>query len=201
MSRRSRILCYVLAALLLLVGAFRLVSPARVLIDPLSATGTVHCLPGCRFERDPVMLLGEEMRKQAWAMPDVERRIGERMERPGSRAFLVAASLLRALPFALIFFSLAFAMWSFARRGFTSHGSSWLRRAAGAALFWSLLLPVSDVLRHKALHPVVTGSEGLNILFDLPAMLVGLLISGAAWVTILIVEEALALRAELEDYV
>jgi hypothetical protein len=172
-----------------------------VLVNPLAATGSLDCTPECRFNRDPVMLLGEEMRKQAWRTADIERRIAERLEQPRTQAYLVAAASLRALPFAMMFFSLAFALWSFARHGFTAHGSKWLRRAAAAALVWSLLLPVSDLLRHKALYPAVTGSEGLSILIDVPAMLVGLLISGAAWVSILIIEEALALRAELEDYV
>ena len=198
---RFRILCHILSALLLVVALWQLVGPAVIVTDPMLVGSRVQCTPECTVERDPVRLLTDEYWKLAWRTPNIDALIAQRLEQPAVQGLLIATALLRAIPLFLLFISLAIAVRGFAVRGVSRREVRWLRRAAFASILWTLAQPVSDSLQRRAMNAVVRGSEESSFLLDPERLLSGLLIAGVALVAIRIIEGALALRDDLEDYV
>lgn len=198
---RFKTISNALAALLLLVGCWQLAGPIAVVTDPMLIGSAVQCTPDCRVQRDPVRLLTDDHWKMAWQMPDIEARIAERLEQPGVRALLVASSLLRRLPLFFLFVFLAVAARGFAVRGVSAREVGWLKWAARTAILWTLVQPVADTLQRRAMNAVARGREEFSILLDPERILTGLLIAAVALVAIRIIEAALLLRDDLEDYV
>jgi hypothetical protein len=96
---------------------------------------------------------------------------------------------------------LAAGIRSFAEAGFTRRSMLWFRVAAAAALLWSLAGPISRSLRASAFDVIFTGVEKFRLPIGFHDLIQGLLISGAALVAIWAIEEAIAIRSSLDDYV
>jgi hypothetical protein len=199
-ATRFRLICNALALVMLLVGVRQLVNPAMTLSDPLYSTAQLNC-PPCMYQFDPVRLLDSPLQKGAWQTPGMEQRIVQRLQAPHVRWLIFAAEAVRAVPLFFLFLGLAVGIRSFAKAGFTRRSMLWLRVSAAAALLWSLAGPVSRSLRASAFDVLFTGVESFRLPIGFHDLIQGLLISGAALVAIWAIEEAMAIRRSLDDYV
>lgn len=194
-------MCSGLAALFLVIGVVRLAASALPLVDPLLTTAQYECNP-CLVRTDPILLIeSDSARQRAWRTPGTEERILERIARFDVKLMLFLAQAARGIPFFAMFLALAIAMRSFQRRGFNAAAVRWIRRGALAAVVWTLAQPVAMSLRWTALSPITHGRELRHIVFDGDALILGILIAGAAWVVAWALEEALVIQRDLEEYV
>jgi hypothetical protein len=200
-AKRFRWACYALAALFLAIGTARLATSALPLIDPLLTTARYACDP-CVVRTDPVRLIEPEAaRERAWRTPGTEERILDRIGAPDVKLMLFVAQTVRAIPFFLMFLALAMALRGFARTGFNPASVRWIRRAALAAVAWTLAQPVSMSIRWTAFSPITHGRELRHVVLGGEDLVLGILIAGAAWVVAWALEEALVMQRDLEEYV
>jgi len=202
MSRatRFRLVCNLLALLMLIVGLRQLADPLLAFADPLLSTATLNCSP-CTYETDPVRLMDPPLQKQAWKIEGIEESILERLQQPHVQWLVFGAEAVRAIPLFVLFFALAAGIRRFAKIGFSRRLMSWLRLSAAAALVWALAHPVSRSMRASAFDVVLTGTESFRIPIDFYPLIQGALISGAALVALWAIEEATALQSNAEEYV
>jgi hypothetical protein len=200
-TRRFRIICNVLATLFVLVGAAHLATAFVPLADPLLSRAVISCDP-CRIEKDPVFLIEPETRRRdAWRTPGMAERISRRAEQPTVRLMLFAAEAVRGVPFFVMFLALAMGLRSFGSSGFSAGAVRWLKRSAAAAIVWTLAQPLSQSIRWTAFAPVTDREGVVHIVFGGSALLWGVLIAGAVWISVRALEAALVLQQDLEDYV
>ena len=199
-ARRFRLVCHGLAVLFLAIGLARLVTSVLPLVDPVLTTARIECDP-CTIRTDPVLLLAPGMARQEGWRTGAQERIVERVGRPDVRLMLFSAQALRAIPFFVMFLALALALRSFARSGFNAAAVRWLRRAALGAVGWTLAQPVSMSIRWTALSPITHGRDLTHVVFDGNELVVGMLIAGAVWVAVWVLEEAVVMKRDLEEYV
>ena len=199
-AARFRLVCNALAILMFLVGLRQLVDPALILVDPLLGSAELNCSP-CEYRIDPVRLVDPLLQKRAWQTPGADQRIIERLQLPTVPWLLFSVEAVRSIPLFLLFAGLALGIRSFAKTGFTSASIRWFRLAAAASLVWALAGPIARGFRASALDAAVTGVDGFRIALDFYDLLQGVMISGAALVALWAVEEAMAMRSNLEDYV
>lgn len=200
-ARRFRRVASVLVVLFLITGVLRLTAATVPLIDPRLGNITYECNP-CVLQTDPVLLLEpESARQKARRTPGSEQRILERIRLPEVKLMLFIASAVRAIPFFVMFLGFAMALRSFARAGFNRGGVRWLRRSALAAIVWTVAQPVAMSIRQTAFSPITHGRELRHLVFDSSALILGILIAGAAWLTVWALEEAVTMQRELEEYV
>lgn len=201
-AKRFRTVCNILASLFLIVAVGRLTTVALPLVDPILSTGTLNCGPPCKLETDPVLLLEPQgARKLAWQTPGAAEAVAAHARLTKTRAMLFASDLVRILPFFVLFFGLALAMRSFGRAGFNPAALRWLRRSAVASIVLALANPVSESIRWTAFSPLTQRSEVIQLVFSSREFLTGVLLSGAVWVCVWTLDRALALQADLEEYV
>lgn len=200
-TSRFRTACRLTAALFIAVAAARLLLSALPLIDPLLATAQLACDP-CGVRTDPVLLLeiGSEQRR-AWQTPGTGERIVELIRTPSVRLMLFLAEVVRSLPIVILFLSLAVALRRLASGGFSLGAIRWLRRAALAAIVWTLSLPVSQSLRSTALSPVTSGMQTLNLHIRVGDLILPALLAIAVWICVWALEEAVTIRKDLDDYI
>ena len=199
--RRFRAIAMVLALLLLAVGSMRLVLGSLSLIDPALTTATYSCDP-CVLETDVVRLLEpESTRVRVRETPGGADALRTLVSQPRVKLMLFISEWTRAVPFFLIVLSMAMGVRSLARTGFSEVSVRWLRRATTAGVAWTLLQPVSMSLRWTALSPVSHGKPIRHIVFDTDALVLGVILSAAAWIITWSLEEARAMRIDLEEYV
>lgn len=203
MDRTSRFrgACRLLAALFIIIACARLLTSLAPLFDPLLSTAYLECDP-CGVHTDPVLLLEPESeRRDAWRTVGAEQRILELIEQPRVRLMLLAAQLVRAVPFFMLFLSLAWALRSLASGGFNLGAIRWLRRATLAAVLWTVLLPVSQSIRWTAFSPVTSGSDAIVVAVNVAELIWPALLAAAVWICVRALEEALIMRKDLEDYI
>ena len=200
-TTRFRLICQGLAAFFLLVAVTRLAVSFFPIVDPLLTLPAIGC-EECSYQRDPVTLLEpQSARKRAWQTPGAAERIVQRLEEPKVRLMLVSAHLIRALPFFLVFGALAMALRSLAQKRFSSDAIRWLRRAAFASIVWALGHPIAQSVLWTAFSPITHGRELSHIVLDVSSVVWPVLLSGAVWVCVWALEEAMALQQDLEEYV
>lgn len=199
-TKRFSTICHALAAMFLLIGITRLATAALPLIDPRLSTVSYECEP-CALRTDPVLLLESSQRAKAWQTPGSAERIVERIRLPKVKLMLFVDHAVRAIPFFFLFLGLAMALRSFARMGFNHGGVLWLKRSALAAMVWALAQPVATSIRHAAFSPITLGREMRQVVLSGDSLIFGLLIGGAAWVTLWALDQALTMQRDLEGYV
>jgi hypothetical protein len=201
-AQRFRAVCNALAALFLIVAVGRLATAALPLVDPILSTASFTCGPPCRIETDPVLLLEPQAaRKAAWQTPGAAKSIAAHARLPKTRAMLFASELVSTLPFFVLFLGLALAMRSFGRSGFNLGALRWLRRSAVASVVLALVQPVAESIHWTAFSRVTHGSEVTQLVFSSGELIAGILLSGAVWVCVWVLDQALALKTDLEEYV
>jgi hypothetical protein len=186
--------------IMLLVGLRQLVDPLLVAADPLYGSAQMNC-PPCTYQLDPVRLLDPPLQKRAWQTAGMEQRILQRLEVPHVPWLLFAAEAARSVPLFVLFLGLAAGIRGFAKAGFTRQSMLWFRLSAAAAFAWTLAGPISRSMRAAAFDKIFTGVDQFRLPVDFYDLIQGILISGAALVAIWAIEEAMAIRSNLEDYV
>jgi hypothetical protein len=200
-STRFKVVSRSMALLFMLIAVFRIGSSAATWVDPLYGAAALECEP-CQITVDPVRLLAsEQARIRAWRTPGSEARIRERVQAPRVRTMLFAAEMVRAVPLSLLFLSIALALNSFASGGFSIRAVRWLRRASLAGVFWILSQPVSESIRSTALSPITEGREAQIVVLVMGPFFWAVMVVAATWVCLRAMEDALALRRDLEEIV
>ncbi len=200
-AKRFRAVARALALLLLLTGGVRLATGAFPLVDPALSTAIYTCDP-CRFDTDLARLIeSESTRQRVRAAPGGMSRLEAHVAQPGVRLMLFVGEAARAVPFFIMFLGMALALRALAAKGFSIDAVSWLRRAALAALVWTLAESASKSIRSTALSPIADAKPTRHLIVDSDALLIGIIISGAAWVIVWALEEAHAIQRDLEEYV
>jgi hypothetical protein len=199
---RFRAMCRGLAALFLLAGSGRLLWSVVPLADPVLGAAALNCAPSCSVTADPVrMLESDRQRERAWRTPGMDRRLAVHAERLDVRLMVTGAKLTLAIPLFLLLGSLAAALRSLARHGLDAGAVRWLKRAALAAVGWSVAQPIASSLRLTAFSPITDGRRMIVASVNLTDMAGGLIAASAAWITVRLFEEALSQRRELEEIV
>jgi len=184
---KTKAICLALTLLYLGVAFGRLATGFLPLVDPALSTAEISCASqGCRVDTRPARLLPMGESEAAALTQGARARLDAKLREPGIRRILFLAEMLRAVPSFLLFVGLAMAARHFAREWTLGAGAlAWLRRAAVAALAAVLAEPLADTIRATALSPIITGGAGeLFLVFDVPAFLSGLLLAGAAWLSV-----------------
>lgn len=202
MSRaaRFRVVCHFLSALLLITGLRQLVDPALTAVDPLLGTAQLSCSP-CRVDLDPVRLLDRPLWKRAWQDSGIDERIQLKLVQPNVRRLLIGATAALAIPLCVMFVSLSIAVRRFARNGFASRATRWLRLSALSALIWTLMGPVSRSMRAWAMDSTISGAENFRVPIDFYHLISGALIAGMAWAAAWALQEAVEIQRDLDEYV
>ena len=183
------------------VGAGRLALGALPLFAPQLSTFTVRCDP-CVFDADPVMLIEpESVRHQIRDAPSRVAELNAHIAQPRVKILLGLSSMLTAIPFFVVFVGMAMALRHLAAVGFNASAIRWIRRAALAALVWTVAQPVSASIRWTALSEITHGRTLRHINLDFTSLVFGIIVSGAVWLLVWALEEALEMRRDLEEYV
>ena len=198
---RFQAISWYLMGLLLLCACWRLVTPVAALVNPLWSTARLSCTPACVLALDPIQLLDREVRDQARTQPNIAQRIDDGLRRSGVRMVIAGARLLRALPEIFFFLALALAARGFARSGIEPRTLTWLRRAMWAALGWPMMSSVAHALNSWATMPMLTEKAEVHLGVYPQDLILGLVIAASLRLIIWALEEALALRADRNDYV
>jgi hypothetical protein len=200
-SRRFRFVCQALAFLFLVMALVQVLLAASTLASPLNGAITLDC-GSCVVERDPVRLLPtEEARIKAWRSAGADERILAHVRQVSVRAKLFVAQMLRALPFFVLFAGLAIAVHGFGKAGLNFSSVQWLRRSGLAGLIWVLMEPVALSIRMTAMSPITHGRELNHIAIGGNGFFLALMVAGAVWVCLRVMEEAFRLRSDLEEFV
>jgi hypothetical protein len=195
-SPRLQRFCRTLAFLFILAIAVRVAALAvPINATSLRATPVWGC-DICDLRGDLLMLARSEASRG-----EIDQRMLQQMERPKVAVMLHSARFIQFAPFFALFASLALAFRSLASSGFSRYAIRWMRRAAVASILLVLLEPVADSLRLTAFSAAVHGREHLMVRIEPMELLSSLLIAGAAWASLWALQEALALRKDLEKFV
>lgn len=200
-ATRFRTISRYLMGLALLCACWRLLTPVTALLNPLWSTARLSCVPACSLTLDPVQLLDRDVRDDARKVPSVDQRILKGLEEPGVRPVIVAARTLVAVPELLFFLALALAARAFARSGIERRTLAWLRTAMWAALIWPLMGSVAHALNSWATLHMITGRRDVHLGIYPQDLILGLVVAASLRLMIWALEEALALRADSDDYV
>jgi hypothetical protein len=200
-ERRFRKISFLLAVLLLVCGAWRLVTPLAAAVNPLWSTARISCTPACTAVLDPVRLLDRELRDGARGRPGVEERIRAGARSGAVHASVAAARTLKALPEAIFFFSLAAASLAFSRSGIQRKSLRWLRRAAWSALLYPIAGAAAHALNSFATTPLILANREVHLGIYPQELILGLAAAAGLWLIIWAMDEALSLRTDLDDYV
>ena len=200
-ARRFRRLARAMALFLFAAAAVRLATGALPLIDPRLSTAQVTCDP-CVLSTDGVRLLEpESVRERVRGVPSEVERLNRHLSQPKVKLLLFLAEMIRALPFFVMFLGMAMALRALAARGFNRDAVRWLRRAALAAIVWTIGQSAAASVRWTALSEITHGQATRHILLDPNSLIMGVMISGAAWVVLWALEEAQAMQEDLEEYI
>ncbi len=200
--RRFRALARGLSLLLLLIAGLRLATAALPLVDPALSTVVGPDCQSCFGTPDPAALIEREAaRQRVREDPAALAALQAHLAAPRTRLMLFAAEMIRALPFFAMFCAMALALRALAAHGFSATAIAWLRRAALAALVWPVGHSGAVSLRWTALSPIADGEPVNHLVVKVGALVVGILVSGAAWVIVWALEEARAMQQDLEEYV
>jgi hypothetical protein len=199
--RRFRATVAIVSTLFLLTGIVELGKSTLPLLDPLLTTARYSCDP-CRMSTNAMLWLdSDEMRQQVRADPEGPARLAAHLQTPSVKTMLFLSEAVRAVPFFLLFVAIAMGLRSLAAGGFSQVAIRWLRRSALAAVAWTLAQPIGMSIRWTALSPITHGRPLRHIVANSDTLLVGLLISGAAWAVAWALKEAYTMRRDLEEYV
>lgn len=198
-TARLRTTCRIIAVLCLLVGVVRLADATTPMFNPLWLSNHLLCRGlQCEVLGDPLRLLGPVKSIAARRVPDAREKLEARSRIPSVRAGLFAAKLTRAIPEALMYFFLAFAMRDFARgHPFGLGAVRWLRRSAGAALAAVVAQPIALSLRSTLLEPALDGRAELRLAVAGDEFLAGLFLVGVVWVAAWAIDEGRRAQDEL----
>jgi hypothetical protein len=195
-SPRLQKFCRALAFLFVLAIVLRVAALAvPINATSLRATPVWGC-DICDFRGELLMLARPEASRG-----EIDQRMLQQMERPKVALMLHGARLIQLAPFLALFASLALAFRSLATTGFSPYAIRWMRRAAFASIFLVLFEPVADSVRLTAFSAAIHGREHLIARIEPMELLWSLLIAGAAWASLWALQEALALRKDLEKFV
>ena len=192
---RFRRVCRAVFLLLIIIVLVRIAAAAVSPPSPLAASPVWGC-DICELRRDIVVSTPPQVERQA-----LDRSIVAHLGVPEVRSTLAAAQAIQLLPFVAVFFGLAMAFRSMASGGLAGPALRWLRRSAFATIFLILAEPVAQSMRWTAFSPVIHGREHLIVVADPTRMLWLVLLSFAVWASVWILEEAVVLRQDLEEYV
>ncbi len=186
----------------LLVAVGRLAMGFVPLYDASLLTARVQCIDfRCALRTDDARLLPEVSGRIPDLSPARAAELARFLDRPGTKIALFAGEAVHAIPAFLLFISLAAVSRAFAGAQGYAPIIRWLRRAAAAALALVFAEPLSDSIRATALSPFARGGEQVSICFDAGPFLWGLLLAGAAWVSVWALDQARRTEAELAEIV
>ncbi|QPQ55869.1 hypothetical protein IC614_04595 [Allosphingosinicella flava] len=202
LAHRARLFCLAMMMLFFAVAAGKLVAGFLPLADPALSTLKVYCrIDMCWPETDPMRLLPPRS-LQAGSLPEAQLvRLPEVIRTPRARNLMFAAEFVRSLPGIFLFVSLALASRAIAAGAGFSAIMGWLRRAAISAFVLVLAQQIANTLRATALSPVLLGREGLSVWLSGGAFLEGILLTGAAWMSVWALEKARRAEIELAEIV
>lgn len=201
-ARRVRRVCTAMMLVYGLVAFARLAMGFIPLYDASLLTARVQCIDfHCALRTDDARLLPEVSGR----IPNLSRartaELERFLDRPRTKAALFAGEAVHAIPAFLLFLSLAAVSRAFARAQGYAPIIRWLRRAAAWSLALVFAKPVSDTIRATALSPFRAGGERISICFDANPFFWGLLLAGAAWVSVWALDQARRTEAELAEIV
>lgn len=200
--RRLRAICTLMALAYFAVALGRLTAGMLPLIDPALSTAQIHCSPNnCWLDIDSLRLLPDGEREAVAAQPARRAALESLIARPQTRAALFAAGIVRAVPAVLLFVGLAMTFRAFAAGLGVGIPLSWLRWTTTAAVAAVLAQPVADTIRETALSSVLIGAHRLHPSFDGGTFLWGLLVAGAVWTAVRMLDGARRSEAELAQIV
>ena len=192
-ATRFRRVCRTLSVFCLLVVGLR-VAAALPVTDPFTGTPVWGC-DLCELRRELWTLTPADVARE-----EVDRRMQQRLQAPKAANLMTAAQLILVIPFVAVFTALALAFWHLAK-GLSRKAIRWLRRSALAAIVLAIAEPVAESLRLTAFSPVVYGREYRIISVSLSELIWAILLAGAAWAAVWVLERALEFKQDLEDYV
>lgn len=192
---RFQRVCRAVFLLLMMIVFMRIAAAVVSPPSPLAASPIWGC-DICELRRDIVVSSPPQLERRA-----LDRSIVAHLGMPKVRSSLAAAQAIQLLPFLTVFFALAMAFRTMALGGLAGPALRWLRRSALASIFLILADPVAQSIRWTVFSPVIHGREHLIVLADPTRMLWLILLSFAVWASVWIIEEAVVLRQDLEEYV
>ena len=192
---RFRTVCRSVFLLLMIILLVRLAAALVPPLNPLAGEPIWGC-DLCELRQDVVRLTPPEVERQA-----LDRLFVARLAMPGVSSMMRAAQAVQLLPFVAVFFCLAMAFRSMAAGGLTRPALRWLRRSALATTLLILADPISQSIRWTAFSPVIHGREHMIVSAEPARMLWLILLWGGMWAFVWILEEAVMLRRDLEEYV
>lgn len=201
-EQRLRSICTVMMVVYFAVAITRLAFGILPLINPALTTGQVICEPvGCRFDANSLRLLPNGERETV-AVSSVRRhQLDELIKGSRTKLMLFASEAVRALPAFFMFYGLAMVSRVFARGGGYGEAIPWLRRSAGFAIVSVLTQPLADTFRDSAVSSVTRGTESFFFSFDARSFVWGMLLAGAVWMALWVLNQARLVESELAEIV
>lgn len=200
-SRLGR-LSRAVALIAVILGAGRLVWVLSTVVDAAYATAFIRCTArGCGIDTAPIDLLPGSTPIAIRAMADTPAQIASLIQLPSVHHMIALGTAIESLPLVALYFLLARAFTLFAVDPVGDRAIPWLRLASLAALVTVLVQPVADSLRATALSPLIFGYQHNALIFNGGPFIRGLLLAGAAWISVRLLEQARDVRAELAEIV
>lgn len=158
---------------------------------------------GCVWHAQPSLLLSEETRIEIAASPAAQRRFDAYAARGDVRIGLALSDAVDTVPFALLVLSVGMALRRLggAARDALPQALRWLRRAAVAAIAWSLLQPVYDSLVETILSPGTPDGPTIMPSIYLGGIASPLLLAFAAYAAVWALEASLRAQRDLDGFV
>ncbi|WP_156351535.1 MULTISPECIES: hypothetical protein [unclassified Sphingomonas] len=158
---------------------------------------------GCVWKAQPGVLLAEETRIEVAASPVTQRRFDAYAARGDVRIGLALIDAVDTVPFALLILSVGLALRRLggAGRDALPQALRWLRRAAIAAIAWSLAQPVYESLLETLLSPGTP--DGAMIVLSIGFGMIGtaLLLAFAAYAAVWALEAAVRAQRDLAEFI
>lgn len=198
--RKAR-LCRWAGGLFLLAAAYMLGVVAFAALTPGAAPMCDG--QGCRWNARPTALLDRDVRLAVEATPATRVRFDAHVARPDVRLALAAARALDALPFGVLLLCVGVALRRLGTAGSDALAQAlpWLRRASLTAIVWTILGSFYDSAAETILSPGTPEGGTVMLSFYADDLVVGALLSMAAYVAIWAVEAGLATQRDLENFV
>lgn len=199
--RRFRWLSLTLTTLLLLCAAWRAMTPLAALVDPVWSTARLTCTPTCRVTTQPVRLLDRELQETGVRRLDIGQRIAERLRDPVAHGSAILARFITAIPETWFFLALALAARDFAQAGVRRASLRHLRTAGWLALAWPLAGAVAHAANSYATTPALGGPAEIHIGIYPQDLLLGLVTAAVIFLVAEALDDALRVRADLDEIV
>ncbi len=201
-AQRLKSICAVMMVICLAVAFTRLAFGVLPLINPALTTGQIICEDdGCRFDANSLRLLPDGEREAVAISPSRRQQLDELIQSSRARLMLFASEAIRAVPAFLLFYGLAMVSRMLARGSGYGKAIPWLRRSADFAIVSVLARPLADTFRDSAVSSVTLGTESFFFSFDARSFVWGLLLAGAVWMALWVLDQARLVESELAEIV